>query len=126
MLKDPEISIIIRTYNSEKYIKNTLESALNQTLDRDLYEIIVVDDGSTDGTKDILKDYSVEIRQIEKSKIGPMKALNVGIKNSRGKYTVVLDSDDLFEPNILEELYSKITNNENIAFVYLLIILCSN
>lgn len=118
MLKSPEISIIIRTHNSEKYIKNTLESALNQTLDGDLYEIVVVDDGSTDKTRDILKEYSERIRQIEKSKIGPMQALNEGIRHSRGKYAVVLDSDDLFEPNILEELYNKITDNESIAFVY--------
>ena len=113
-----EISIIMRTHNSEKFVKKALESALNQTLPKKLFEIMVVDDGSTDRTREILKSYNKQIWVIEKNNLGPIPSLNLGIKEARGKYVILLDSDDIFELDILENLYSVMINNKDVAFVY--------
>jgi glycosyltransferase involved in cell wall biosynthesis len=117
----PKISIIIRSYNSEQYIRSALDSALNQTLSNKYYELLIIDDGSDDGTKKILleykKNHTKRIRIICEKHKGPTYALNLGIKNALGDYIIILDSDDEFEPNILEKMWS-IHNNYNIDFVY--------
>jgi len=117
----PNISIIIRSYNSEQYIRSALDSALNQTLSENYYEILIIDDGSDDGTKTILleykKNYPKIIRIIFEKHKGPTHALNMGIKNALGDYIIILDSDDEFEPDILEKMWF-IHNNYDIDFVY--------
>ncbi len=117
---DPQkfyISVIIRTHNSANFIKNALNSALNQTLPENLYEILVIDDGSIDATKDIIKNYGNKIRLIEGKGLGAIKSANLGIGNSRGEYVILLDSDDVFEPNALEEMLITIQNSDA-DFVY--------
>lgn len=112
-----DISVIIRTHNSANFVKNALNSALNQTILEELYEILLIDDGSTDATKDIIKNYGNKIRLIEGKGLGAIRSANLGIRNSRGKYVILLDSDDVFEPNALEEMLTTIQNSDA-DFVY--------
>lgn len=101
----PFFSVIVPAYNSEKYIEKTLLSLLNQSL-RD-YEIIVIDDGSTDNTDKILNKYKSEIAYIRQPNQGPAVARNAGVEIASGKYIVSFDSDDLLYPFALE-VYSRV------------------
>lgn len=107
MFVKPKISIVIPVYNVEKYLCECLDSILNQTFCD--FEIICVDDGSTDRTLEILRDYKNKDERIfvlQQHHSGAAEARNNGIKLARGKYIQFLDSDDYFEPNMLEELYN--------------------
>jgi len=111
------ITVIIRTHNSADFVENALTSVFNQTLSPELYEILVVDDGSTDKTCELLKEYADKIKIIEMEKVGPIKAINVGINKSLSKYIILLDSDDTFEPNALEIFFESIESSD-VDFVY--------
>ena len=114
---DPRISVIIRAYDSARFVEGAIRSALNQTFARSSFEVIVVDDGSTDDTPEILKEFGEEIRLIRSEHIGPIGAANLGIAESRGDFIILLDSDDLFDPHILEELFQAISAHE-VDFAY--------
>jgi len=111
-------SIIIPIYNGEKYIEECIESALNQTYED--IEIIVVDDGSTDGTSKILKKYEDKIKIITKENGGVTSAMNVGILNMKGEWFKLLGADDVLENVAVEELVklsSGTKNKKNCIFV---------
>ncbi len=98
--KNPLITIIIPTYNREDTISRAIESVLSQTYEN--WELIIVDDGSTDNTLKIVEKYSNENKKIiyfSEKHLGVCNARNVGIKNSKGNYIAFLDSDDEFLPN---------------------------
>lgn len=104
-----KISVIIPVYNVERYLRECLDSIINQT-HRNL-EIICIDDGSPDNSINILKDYSkidnrIFIKQQQNS--GLSKARNEGIKISTGKYLIFVDSDDWLPLDAIELLYKKI------------------
>ena len=96
-----KVSIIIPVYNGEKYLKEAIDSALNQTYDN--IEIIVVNDGSTDNTDNICKTYGDKIKYIVKENGGVSTALNVGIKNMTGDYFSWLSHDDLYAGDKIEK-----------------------
>ena len=101
-----KISVIIPVYNVEPYLKQCMDSVVGQTL-KDI-EIICVDDGSTDGSLDILREYEAEdnrIQIIEQKNAGAGAARNNGMRHATGKYLSFLDSDDFFEPRMLEKAY---------------------
>ena len=98
----PKVSICVPTYNRKKYLKETLESILAQTY-KD-YEIVVVDDGSTDGTEDMIKQLSVPITYHWQENGGDAAARNKLIGLARGKYISFIDSDDLLFPDAIERL----------------------
>lgn len=100
------VSVIIPSYNCAKYVAEAIESVLNQTYDD--FEIIVVDDGSTDNTKEILKEYieKKRIQYIYQENQGPGAARNSGIKASKGEYIAFLDADDAFKEDNLEKKIS--------------------
>jgi len=98
------VSIIIRTYNSERYIRRAIQSALFQIFPRNGFEIIVVDDGSIDTTYRILKEYKGSIRIIRLRHKGAIPAANIGIRVAQGKYISFLDSDDEYTPEFLHEM----------------------
>lgn len=103
-MNSPLVSVIIPVYNSEKYIRDTIESVLKQTYKN--FEIIVVDDGSTDITKiiiDELKKKDSRIQYIFQSNQGQSAARNKGIEYAKGKYIAFLDADDLFLPDKVEQ-----------------------
>lgn len=105
-----KVSVIIPAYNSQEYIKEAIESVRNQTL-KDI-EIILVDDGSTDDTFKVCKDYSLideRIKVIHQKNKGISGARNTGIDNATGEYISFLDSDDTIELNMYEELYNCVT-----------------
>lgn len=112
----PEISVIITTYNRVKFLPFSIETVLNQSFNN--IEILVVDDGSNDGTKDFIKKNYKNINYIYQENQGISKARNTGILNSTCKYIAFLDSDDRWEKKKLEIQYNQIINDENIALNY--------
>lgn len=101
-----KISVIVAAYNAEKYLSETLESILHQTIDD--YEVIVVNDGSKDGTRNILETYSKSydrLRVIDQENGGPSAARNTGLNAAQGDYIFFFDADDILECDALESLY---------------------
>ncbi len=94
------ISCVIPVYNGERYLRETLDSACAQT--HDAVEIIVVDDGSTDGTQAAVREYPAEIRYLHQENAGPAVARNRGIAAASGAFVALLDADDLWHPRKLE------------------------
>lgn len=97
----PKISVIIPTYNCFSYIKEAVDSVLNQTYQN--IEIIIVDDGSTDNTMQLLTPYSSQIKYIHQQNRGPSAARNTGIRAAQGEWIAFLDADDIWLPNKLEK-----------------------
>lgn len=101
-------------YNGQRYIKETIDSVLNQTYEN--FEYIIVDDGSTDGTKDIIKSFSdIRIRMIEINHGGIVKALNTGIENALGEYVVRIDADDVCMENRFKVLFDYMNKNTDVV-----------
>ena len=101
-----KVSVIMPVYNVEKYLRETLDSVVNQTLDD--YEIIVIDDESTDGSRNIIEDYCKKynnIKAIYQKNKGPSATRNRGIKMAEGEYIVFVDSDDIIPNDSLEVRY---------------------
>jgi len=113
-----KVSIVIPAYNAQKTIKKAINSALRQNFLKKDFEIIVVNDGSTDKTLEILKSYGKQIKIINQKNQGAVKAANKGFKKARGKYVVKLDADDYFKPNILREMVVILEKKLKIDFVY--------
>jgi glycosyltransferase involved in cell wall biosynthesis len=90
----PKVSIIIPVYNGEDFLSQAINSVLAQTYQN--IEVIVVDDGSTDGTRQIIESYGKKIIAIHKSNGGVASALNVGIQHATGEYIAWLSHDDIF------------------------------
>lgn len=113
------ISIIVPTFNVEKYIEKCINSLLNQDI-KD-YEIIVVDDCSTDQTVQVVKKVAKSrVKIIEKEfNSGLSDTRNIGIKAANGKYVMFVDSDDWIENNCLGKIVNFICNNKNIDVLYL-------
>lgn len=108
-----KISVVMPAYNCATLIGDTIHSLLNQTLKE--YEIIVINDGSTDNTLDVLeefkeKDERLQIYTVENG--GPAKARNLGIEKAKGEYIYFMDSDDLIDSNMLLEMYSLAHEND--------------
>ncbi len=96
----PLVSIIIPTYNRAAALPRAVESVLAQTYQN--WELLVIDDGSTDNTREALKNYGSQLRYYYQPNKGAGTARNLGIKHSRGEYIAFLDSDDLWLPHKLE------------------------
>ena len=114
-----KISVLINSLNYGQFLEAAIKSVLMQNYPRELYEIIVVDAGSTDNTDSILKKYASELKVIyQRGKLGLATGCNLGIKASSGEYILRLDADDAFCQNILfiESLF--LDENPDIGFVY--------
>lgn len=108
----PKISIIIPSFNEEKHISRCLDSVLNQTFTD--FEVLCVDDGSTDKTYEIIEAYSKKdsrIIPLKNPDKGVSSARNFGIDNSSGEYIGFVDSDDFIQPQMYEFLYRAVTEN---------------
>ena len=107
-----DVSVIIPIYNTEKYLCRCIESVLNQTFDH--YEILLIDDGSTDDSASICYEYTQrhnKIKAIYANHLGVASARNLGLKLAKGKYIMFCDSDDYAEPNWIQTLYETIEKN---------------
>jgi len=112
------ISIIVPVYNRELYIGRCLRSLLDQSLERSKYEIIVIDDGSTDKTSTVLNAFKEEIKLIKNFKNkGLPFSLNKGIKNAKGRFVVRVDSDDYVNKEFLKFLEMYLLHNNDIQAV---------
>lgn len=112
----PKVSVIIPSYNRAKLVGRAIDSVLKQTFSD--YEIIVVDDGSQDNTKDVLSAYDRKIKYIYQSNRGISGARNRGIKEAAGEYIAFLDSDDLWIPEKLAEQVKVLEANKKVGIVY--------
>lgn len=108
-LKHIKISVIIPVYNRCDVIQRAVESLLQQDFDQP-YEIIVVDDGSTDETADVIEDRSPLVRVIRQENAGAAAARRTGIEQACGEFVAFLDSDDVAEPWHLSTLFAALTN----------------
>lgn len=114
-MKRYKISVIIPTYNAENYLKDCIDSLINQTLGFDNIEVILVDDQSTDSTQDILNDFSAKYENVvtifNKDNSGsPSKPRNIGIQNATSDYIMFMDNDDYYYPEMCEVMYRNIVN----------------
>jgi len=111
-----KVSIIIPTYNAASFIEQAIDSVLAQTY-KD-FEIVIIDDGSTDNTKEVLQKYADKIRYIMQPNKGVAIARNTGIHNSESEYIAFLDSDDEWLPEKLELQMSIVEKNNDIGLVH--------
>jgi len=115
-VKEMRFSILVPVYNVEKYLEQCVDSLLSQTYGGD-YEIILVDDGSTDSSADIcdsyVEKYPQKIKAIHKKNEGLISARDVGIENAQGEYCLFVDSDDFAEDTLLQVVNDEIEKNNN-------------
>lgn len=112
----PLLSIIIPTYNCSHYIKRVLNSILKQDFDN--YEVIIIDDGSTDNTKELLNQYkSSKIKVVYKTNSGVSDSRNKGISIAKGEYILFLDADDYIDKNYLKEIEAIIKKYPSVELI---------
>lgn len=112
----PKVSVVIPAYNCQDYIAATIESIFSQTYND--YEIIVVDDGSADGTARVISGFSDKIKYVYQSNAGPAAARNTGILKARGEYIAFLDHDDVWLPDKLKMQVELLSRNASLGLVF--------
>ena len=108
---DPLISVVIATYNYGHLICRAIDSVLNQSVKN--FEIIIIDDGSTDSTEATVKTYADSVRYVRQKNQGQSTAYNRGADLARGKFVLILDADDELLPDCLLNFETAIKNNSN-------------
>lgn len=114
MIKRCKVSVIIPVYNVEEYLRETLDSVVNQTLDN--FELIIVNDGSTDGSQAIIDEYEKKydiIKKIYQKNRGPGAARNSGIDMAVGEYIIFVDSDDIIPKDSLRQRYIQAKESDS-------------
>ena len=117
-MKMPKISVVMSVYNSEKYLRDSIDSILRQTFTD--FEFIIINDGSTDNTANILNDYGLKdnrIKIINQDNMGLTKSLNKGIRLAVGEYIARMDSDDIASPARFSMQVRFLDNNLEIGLV---------
>lgn len=115
MTKNPLISVVIRTYNSEKYIKRCLDSLFKQKAN---FEVLVVDSGSTDNTLEIVSHYDLKVLMIAQKNYTPGRSLNLGAGFCKGQYIIFLSSDTELISSDCLNLLTKPLQDKQIGLVY--------
>ena len=112
------VSIIMPTYNSHQWISFSIQSVLEQYYEQ--WELLIVDDGSTDNTKNIVKDFlnDKRIKYYYQENYGPATARNFGILKASGMYLAFLDSDDIWKPNKLELQINHLKQNPDCCLIH--------
>ncbi len=103
------ISVVMPCYNSEKYIREAIDSVLNQTYPS--IELIIIDDGSTDNSKEILSNYHDRVTVLEQSNQGPYPARNLGLQHAQGVFIAFLDADDWWDKSFLETMHATLVSS---------------
>lgn len=112
---DPLVSVIIPVYNGERFLREAVQSVLDQQYSP--IEIIIVDDGSTDGTATVARSFSKTVRYLHQTNKGPAAARNRGIEHARGSLLAFADADDLWPANKLELQLPYLIRDPNIDIV---------
>lgn len=114
----PQVSVIVPIYNVEKYLHKCVDSILKQTLTD--FEIILIDDGSTDNSYKICHEYALKesrIQVLHKENAGVSSARNLGLDNAKGEYIIFIDADDWILEDMLQNMYEKaIADNADIVY----------
>lgn len=108
-----DVSVVVPVYNTDKYLKEAIDSIIGQSLKN--IEIILIDDGSTDNSGVICDEYAKldnRIKVFHQKNSGASKARNIGLKIAQGRYIIFLDSDDIFSLNLLENMYNRAISTE--------------
>lgn len=116
LVDHPSLSVIIPAFNHGKTLPMCLESIFRQTKKAD--EILVIDDGSTDNTKDQLEPYLDRISYIHQENTGAPSARNNGFQHSKGDYVIFCDADVEMKPNMLEKMYEALEAHPEMSFAY--------
>src|SRR6266478_3223946 len=113
----PLVTVLIDTYNHERFIEQAITSVLEQDISMADVEIIVVDDGSTDRTPEIIRRFEPRVRLLRKPNGGQASALNVGIPEMAGEVMAFLDGDDWWAPNKLTRAIETFEGEPDLGFV---------
>jgi len=113
-----EVSVLVRSFNNAATISAALSSALAQNYPRQNYEIIAVDDGSTDGTRELLRSFAPGVRVSLERHRGNVETAHTALAMARGKYFALLDADDTYEPDFLSEMTRALEGRPDAAFAY--------
>jgi len=116
MVENPKVSVVIATYNRARLLSETIESVLQQRFHD--YELIVVDDGSTDETRKVLESFKDRLQYIYQENRGPSAARNLGARHARAPWIAIEDSDDLCAPDHLETLYGYVCEHPDCSMVF--------
>src|SRR5260370_903022 len=111
------VSVLIDTYNHERFIEQAIVSVLEQDFPDAEREIIVVDDGSTDGTSEIVKKFEPRVRLLRKMNGGQASAFNAGIPECKGEIVAFLDGDDWWAPGKLQAVAGALASEPSIGLV---------
>jgi glycosyltransferase involved in cell wall biosynthesis len=116
----PKVSVIVPNYNHQRYLKDRLESIFAQTFTD--YELILLDDGSTDGSRDLLQGYArhekVAAIVLSEHNAGPFAQWGNGVQRARGEYTWIAESDDFAHPTFLQELVAVLEARPQVGIAY--------
>lgn len=115
-MTDLKVSVIIPNYNYSQYLREAIDSVLAQTYTN--IEVIVVDDGSTDGSREVLASYGGRITAIFQKNAGVSAARNNGVSHSGGKYIAFLDADDVWFPTKIERQVAMFENDDRLGLVH--------
>ena len=116
-MNTPKVSVIIATHNRKEFLKDTVDSVLSQTF-KD-FELIIINDGSADGTEELIKAYTDKrIKYFYQKKQGQNGAKNAGLIKAQGEYISILDSDDIWLPTKLEKQVNILDQHHEIGLVY--------
>lgn len=113
-MKSPLISVIIPNHNYARYLPTTIESVLNQSVGN--LDLIIVDNGSTDNSREVITGYAGELTAIYQKDLGQASSRNTGLAHAKGELIAFLDADDYWEPKKLEMQLEKL--NEEFQFIY--------
>lgn len=116
MLDKPAVSVVVATYNRATFLPETVESILRQSFHD--YELLVVDDGSTDDTRTRLKPYETRLRYLYQENRGPSAARNLGVCHAKADWISIQDSDDLCTPSHLQTLWDYVKDHPKCGMVF--------
>ena len=119
----PEVSVIIPTYNSARFLAESIQSVLHQTFTD--FELLVIDDGSTDDTRQVVAQFEGDLRAsyFHQENRGGAAARNTGIKHSSGRFVAFLDADDLWFPGKLQSQVAVLRENSEVSVVHTALVL---
>jgi glycosyltransferase involved in cell wall biosynthesis len=115
---EPQVSVVIDTYNYGHFVEEAIESVLSQDFPADRMEILVVDDGSTDDTAERVKKYGARLQYFQKPNGGQASAFNFGLARARGKIIAFLDGDDYWFPDRLRTVIAEFEKHPEAGMVY--------